>query len=130
MLIHKFVVSITLTLLVSLVMVKCQSFSFKKNQELSSDEQDGRSIQIELVLYNKCSHGEILLKGKKVTAIAGGNSSRLVLTSVGMDSTLTIHSNGTFLCFNKGGRLVNKVRPVTRALLRHPPKSAPFIWAH
>lgn len=56
--------------------VKCQSFSFKKNQELSSDEQDGRSIQIELVLYNKCSHGEILLKGKKVTAIAGGNSSK------------------------------------------------------
>ncbi|KAG0431873.1 hypothetical protein HPB47_021360, partial [Ixodes persulcatus] len=61
-----FVVPITLTLLVSLVMVKCQSFSFKnKNQELSSDEQDGRSIQIELALYNRCSKGSILLEGKK-----------------------------------------------------------------
>ncbi|KAG0431872.1 hypothetical protein HPB47_021359 [Ixodes persulcatus] len=36
------------------------------------------------------------------------NYGKLVLTSVGMDSTLTIHSNGTFLCFNKRGRLVNK----------------------
>ncbi|XP_040061783.1 fibroblast growth factor 17 [Ixodes scapularis] len=118
MLIHKFVVPITLTLLVSLVMVKCQSFSFKnKNQELSSDEQDGRSIQIELALYNRCSKGSILLEGKKVTAVAGPSFSKLVLTSVGMDSTLTIHSNGTFLCFNKRGRLVNKKRRSKRKSL-------------
>ncbi|CAN7990947.1 unnamed protein product, partial [Ixodes hexagonus] len=109
---YRFVVPITLALLVSLVMVKCQHFSFKnKNQELSSDDQGGRSIQIELALFNRCSRGNILLKGKKVTAVPGAaNYSKLVLTSVGMGSMLTIHSNGTFLCFNKGGRLVNKVR--------------------
>ncbi|KAH8019927.1 hypothetical protein HPB51_023569 [Rhipicephalus microplus] len=35
---------------------------------------------------------------------------KLVLSSVGMGSELTIGSNSTFLCFNKGGRLVNKRR--------------------
>lgn len=111
MLIHKFVVPITLTLLVSLVMVKCQGFNSKnKSPELGSDVPGGRSIQIELVLYNRRSLGNILLKGKKVTAAPGNSSSKLVLTSVGMGSTLTIHSNGTFLCFNKLGRLVSKRR--------------------
>ncbi|XP_075532353.1 uncharacterized protein LOC142565163 isoform X1 [Dermacentor variabilis] len=76
MLIHKFVVPITLTLLVSLVMVKCQGFNFKnKHGNLGSDVQGGRSIQIELVLYNRCSRGNIQLEGKKVTA-APGNSSK------------------------------------------------------
>ncbi|KAG0419775.1 hypothetical protein HPB47_003897 [Ixodes persulcatus] len=45
------------------------------------------------------------------------NYGKLVLTSVGMDSTLTIHSNGTFLCFNKRGRLVNKKRRSKRKSL-------------
>ncbi|KAH9362106.1 hypothetical protein HPB48_002084 [Haemaphysalis longicornis] len=91
--------------------VKCQGFNLKnKSRELGSDVPGGRSIQIELVLYNRRSHGNILLKGKKVTAASGNSSSKLVLTSVGMGSTLTIHSNGTFLCFNKLGRLVNKRR--------------------
>lgn len=105
MLIHKFVVPITLTLLVSLVMVKCQGFGFKTSINVAPSS---RSIQIEFLLFNKCSKGCILLEGKKVTAAPGPSSSKLVLTSVGMGSTLTIHSNGTFLCFNKGGRLVNK----------------------
>lgn len=105
MLIHKFVVPITLTLLVSLVMVKSQGFDFKTNINVAPSS---RSIQIEFLLFNKCSKGCILLEGKKVTAASGPSSSKLVLTSVGMGSTLTIHSNGTFLCFNKGGRLVNK----------------------
>ncbi|KAK8775178.1 hypothetical protein V5799_031477 [Amblyomma americanum] len=34
-----------------------------------------------------------------------------------MGSKLTIHSNGTFLCFNKGGRLVNKRRRSRRKSL-------------
>ncbi|XP_037580683.1 fibroblast growth factor 17-like [Dermacentor silvarum] len=118
MLIHKFVVPITLTLLVSLVMVKCQGFNLKnKLGNLGSDVQGGRSIQIELVLYNRCSRGNIQLEGKKVTAAPGNSSSKLVLTSVGMGSKLTIHSNGTFLCFNKGGRLVNKRRRSRRKSL-------------
>lgn len=111
MLIHKFVVPITLTLLVSLVMVKCQAFNFRnKHGNLQGDDQSDRSIQIELVLYNRCSRGNIQFEGKKVTAAPGESYSILVLSSVGMGSKLTIHSNGTFLCFNKGGRLVNKRR--------------------
>ncbi|KAL1432442.1 hypothetical protein MTO96_013200 [Rhipicephalus appendiculatus] len=42
---------------------------------------------------------------------------KLVLTSVDMGSTLTIGSNSTFLCFNKGGRLVNKRRMSRRKSL-------------
>ncbi|XP_064466341.1 fibroblast growth factor 17-like [Ornithodoros turicata] len=119
MLIFKFVVPITLTLLVSFAMVQCQRFNFEKSPTiLGTDDQPSHSVQIELTLFNRCSRGLVLMDGKKVTA-APSNSrfSKLVLTSVGMDSTLTIQSNGTFLCFNKSGRLVNKKRRSKRKSL-------------
>lgn len=110
MLIHKFVVPITLTLLVSLVMVKCQDFNLTNNLKKLRSYDKGSSIRIEYVLYNRCSRGNIQIEGKKVTATPGHSFSKLVLSSVGMGSKLTIGSNSTFLCFNKGGRLVNKRR--------------------
>lgn len=110
MLIHKFVVPITLTLLVSLVMVKCQDFNLTNNLKKLRSYYKDSSIRIEYVLYNRCSHGNIQIEGKKVTATPGPSFSKLVLSSVDMGSKLTIGSNSTFICFNKGGRLVNKRR--------------------
>nr|XP_037283366.1 fibroblast growth factor 17-like isoform X1 [Rhipicephalus microplus] len=110
LLFFRFVVPITLTLLVSLVMVKCQDFNLTNNLKKLRSYDKGSSIRIEYVLYNRCSRGNIHIKGKKVTATPGNSFSKLVLSSVGMGSELTIGSNSTFLCFNKGGRLVNKRR--------------------
>lgn len=117
MLILKFVVPITLTLLVSFAMVQCQRFNFEKPTILGAYEEPSHSVQIELMLFNRCSKGLVLMDGKTVTAASSARFSKLVLTSVGMDSTLTINSNGTFLCFNKGGRLVNKKRRSKRKSL-------------
>ncbi|XP_049267665.1 uncharacterized protein LOC125756773, partial [Rhipicephalus sanguineus] len=88
--------------------VKCQDFNLTNNLKKLRSYDKGSSIRIEYVLYNRCSRGNIQIEGKKVTATPGHSFSKLVLSSVGMGSKLTIGSNSTFLCFNKGGRLVNK----------------------
>ncbi|KAH8019926.1 hypothetical protein HPB51_023568 [Rhipicephalus microplus] len=61
--------------------VKCQDFNLTNNLKKLRSYDKGSSIRIEYVLYNRCSRGNIHIKGKKVTATPGNSFSGLKILS-------------------------------------------------